>query len=71
MRDDMDELCANCGLTFGSHKASSPNLDQCPGHEGRMDWDAGPGTSFRASGQYFGDEADPNALMDWSQGRRP
>lgn len=48
-RDRYEHLCMNCGLTWGAHR----NTDsRCPGHEGRMDWDAGPGTSFAASDLY-------------------
>ena len=55
----MKEVCENCGLTFGAHLANSYDSDfykryfsrgTCPGHEGRMDWDMGPGTTFKASG---------------------
>jgi hypothetical protein len=51
----LNDICANCGLRRGSHlggsyysefyKRSFPK-DYCPGHEGRMDWDKGPGTVF-------------------------
>ena len=46
------ELCANCGLTLGSHHGgSSPYpYNYCPGHEGRMDWDKGPKTIFEPTG---------------------
>uniref|UniRef100_A0A6M3K0H6 Uncharacterized protein n=1 Tax=viral metagenome TaxID=1070528 RepID=A0A6M3K0H6_9ZZZZ len=66
MADKMKEICKNCGLTFGSHlstgyysyfyKAEYPT-NYCPGHEGRMDWDKGPGTVFIRSGKY---KEDPN-----------
>lgn len=42
-------VCKNCGLTWGAHRANSPTGD-CPGHEGKMDWDKGPGTTFDWSG---------------------
>ncbi len=55
------EICGNCGLTKGSHcggayysdhyKMEIP-YDYCPGHEGRMDWDQGPGTIFKPTGKY-------------------
>ena len=61
MTDSYDEICKNCGLTLGSHLGDSyysesykrefPK-DYCPGHEGRMDWDAGPGTTFRPTGTF-------------------
>jgi hypothetical protein len=44
MISDFDEICDNCGLTLGSHKATGDGLypkDYCPGHEGRMDWENG------------------------------
>ena len=47
--DYMKEICANCGLTYGSHHGgTSPwPRNYCPGHEGRMDWENGPGTIFK------------------------
>lgn len=49
-----DEICGNCGCTYGSHHAgTSPwPYNYCPGHEGRMDWSKGPGTVFKATGEY-------------------
>lgn len=49
------EICANCGCTYGAHHGGhSPwPYNYCPGHEGEMDWDKGPGTVFKASGKYF------------------
>jgi len=51
----MKTICKNCGCTKGAHlgfayysawyNAYYPK-DYCPGHEGRMDWDKGPGTTF-------------------------
>ncbi len=48
-------ICKNCGNTYESHNGCSyysefykkyiPK-DYCPGNEGRMDWDKGPGTTF-------------------------
>lgn len=52
---DLDLKCKHCGCTKGSHSASSYHssyynmnvpFNYCPGHEGRMDWDEGPGTTF-------------------------
>lgn len=50
----MNEICGNCGLTFGSHHAgTSPwPRDYCPGHERGMDWENGPGTVFKSTGVY-------------------
>jgi len=52
--DGMKEICANCGCTFGSHHGGMHSWPQgkCPGHEGRMDWDQGPDTTFEPSGDY-------------------
>jgi len=59
--ESLKEICGNCGLTFGAHCATNYESKQysrviprnyCPGHEGRMDWDAGPGTVFSPSGKY-------------------
>lgn len=47
----MDSICAECGLTFGSHRADSTVPDQCPLHEGRMDWPDTGITTFRDSGK--------------------
>ena len=56
-KPDMSRKCKNCGFTFGSHAASSyysnyynmiVRHNQCPGHEGRMDWDKGNGTVFES-----------------------
>ena len=55
----LEEICANCGLTKGSHLATATKQypsDYCPGHEGRMDWDQGPGTVFLPSGKYKGEK---------------
>jgi hypothetical protein len=53
---DFDEICDNCGLTLGAHKATNDNLygrDYCPGHEGRMDWENGPRTYFESTGEFY------------------
>jgi len=54
MKDEMNEICASCGNTWGSHHGgTSPwPLNYCPGNEGRMDWENGPGTVFKPSGRY-------------------
>ena len=58
--DFLLEKCANCGLTYGAHSATSYYSDfygmhiplgYCPGHEGGMDWDNGPGTCFKHTGE--------------------
>jgi hypothetical protein len=57
--DKLKKICANCGCTYGAHNATSYYSDYykmfipynyCPGHEGRMDWDNGPGTTFEPVG---------------------
>ena len=50
----LKEICKNCGFTFGSHHGGTSPYprDYCPGHEGRMDWENGPGTCFEPSGIY-------------------
>ena len=60
----LDELCVNCGLTFGSHHAgSSPwPYNYCPGHEDRMDWENGPGTTFKGSGIHMKIERNKPAI---------
>ena len=56
-----DQICAHCGCSRGSHLGEAYNsyfygqyfpADYCPGHEGRMDWDKGPGTTFKFNGDY-------------------
>ena len=49
MEYDWKDICANCGCTFGSHHGgSSPwPYNYCPGIEGGMDWNNGPGTVFK------------------------
>jgi len=48
------EICGRCGCTYGSHHGGIQPWprDYCPGHEGRMDWENGPGTVFKPTGQY-------------------
>ena len=58
--DYLKEICKNCGFTLGSHLATRSGgypKDYCPGTEGEMDWDKGPGTVFAGSGKY---KEDPN-----------
>lgn len=60
MTKELDEVCGNCGLRFGSHHAGHGKYPYncCPGHEGRMDWDEGAGTTFIPTGKY----ADMNEI---------
>lgn len=57
----LSEICKNCGLTFGAHCGMSYHSDYykmfiprnyCPGNQGRMNWDKGPGTVFKSTGKY-------------------
>lgn len=48
---DFDAICAVCGLTLGAHRADSKVPDQCPEHEGWMDWPDVGVTTFRDSGE--------------------
>ena len=52
--DYLEEICARCGCTYGSHhsEASPWPKGYCPGREGRMDWENGPGTVFKPTGRY-------------------
>lgn len=52
---ELDKRCKNCGFTLGSHSCTAYYSEHykmliprnyCPGHEGRMDWDKGQGTTF-------------------------
>jgi len=53
-KDDLDEICGNCGLPRGSHHAGiSPwPHNYCPDKKERMDWANGPGTCFKSTGLY-------------------
>ncbi len=46
-----DRICKNCGLTFGSHRGDNICRNQCPDHEGRMDWSKEKITVFIDSGE--------------------
>jgi len=50
----LNEICGACGCSNGAHHGgrSTWPFQYCPGHEGQMDWDKGPGTTFRPTGQY-------------------
>lgn len=57
----LNRICKNCGLTYGSHNATTCYSEfynmtvpsnYCPGHEERMDWDKGPGTLFEPTDEY-------------------
>lgn len=50
--DQWNEVCANCGLTLGSHRADSHIPNQCPTHEGRMDWPSTGVTVFVPTGAF-------------------
>ena len=50
------ELCAICGFKLGSHRAGGACFNQCPQHEGRMDWDMKHVTVFQPTGKEKGDE---------------
>ncbi len=55
MDNVFDEVCTNCGLTFGSHRGDSICHNQCPKHQGYMDWptmEEGGITTFVGSGIY-------------------
>jgi len=45
-----NRICKVCGLTYGSHRGDSICPDQCPDHEGRMDWSKEHITTFVDSG---------------------
>lgn len=71
MDKHLKEICKNCGCTFGSHCGGAYYsefysmfipLNYCPGHEGRMDWDNGPGTVFEPTKRYKEDKKDANTL---------
>lgn len=47
----LDRLCERCGLTYGAHRGDQICHDQCPLHEGGMDWPSVGVTTFVASGQ--------------------
>lgn len=66
-REQLREICGNCGCTYGAHCASEYYNEMhkklipcncCPGHEGIMDWDEGPGTTFESTGIYKEDKEE-------------
>jgi len=65
MNNYLKEICANCGCTLGAHHGGCNPYprDYCPGHEGRMDWENGPGTTFSPSGIYK-EETPTNELPE-------
>lgn len=73
-QDYFKEICGNCGNTFGSHHGGTSPYprDYCPGHEGRMDWENGPGTCFSPTGNYkkpkVNKTLEPNNVMTYALG---
>lgn len=57
------ERCINCGLTKGAHAAGDVKYPHnlCPGHQSRMDFNFGPGTTFLGSGDFTPVEYDTPA----------
>jgi len=52
----LNEVCANCGLRFGSHCAKTL---LCPATEEGIDFKQGPGTIFKPTGEFKdGKQAD-------------
>lgn len=54
-KDWLKKICKHCGCTQGAHCGVGYYSDHykmhipynyCPGTQGRMDWDNGPGTTF-------------------------
>ena len=52
----LKKICKHCGFSRGSHNGTAyyslhykmhVPLDYCPGHEHGMDWNNGPGTTFK------------------------
>lgn len=64
MASFLNEICENCRLSFGAHHGGTSPYPRnyCPGHEGNMDWENGPGTCFKPTGKYlkvaYGQAAD-------------
>ena len=55
---EFGEICEHCGFTYGSHHGGNTTwpYNCCPGHEGCMNWEDGPGTVFKGSGEYKEEE---------------
>jgi len=51
---ELSEICGNCGFTFGSHYGGDTPYPRscCPGTDGAGDWENGPGTVFKSTGEY-------------------
>lgn len=47
----LDRICERCELSFGAHRGDSICRDQCPQHEGRMDYPDTDITTFVDSGR--------------------
>ena len=58
MKDFLKEICGECGKAYGHHHGgTSPwPRDYCPDEACRMDWMNGPGTVFKPTGRYEGEE---------------
>ena len=55
----LDEVCGNCGCTYGSHfggLATTYPVNYCPSGEDSNDWKNGPGTVFKPTGEYKEEE---------------
>lgn len=50
--EPLNEICGRCGLTRGGHRADSIIRDQCPVHDGYMDWPDKLVTIFKPTGEY-------------------
>jgi len=44
----LKQICQICGLTYGAHRGTN---NQCPQHEGWMDWPTENVTFFKDSGE--------------------
>ena len=51
MLEELRIKCKNCGCPYGEHHAGTQPwpYNYCPGNEGRLDWENGPGTTFERS----------------------
>ena len=50
--EPLNEICGNCGLSLGSHRADSICCNQCPQHEGHMDWPVTGISTFLPTGRF-------------------
>jgi hypothetical protein len=65
--NNFNEVCGNCGLTFGAHRGDSICHNQCPEHEGSMDWNMEHITVFKSTGNYKEVKSGTERKSKWTR----